>query len=230
MNHILKSSSKIIVFEGLDCSFKDTNATELSKLLYRNHKPNQLYSFPSYGRPWAKGVENYLKLSKEERDKLTPFQKTKPYLDDMIHVLNYDVYFRLLRGDYIIFDRFWYSNLYYNAISDEDKISICEYIHNGYDCLRTPDVIIAMTSSFPTIEKLLREKKNKDNLEKDLKFLREVYDRYLLLENNTFGACVERVYIDDNDGNIRSREDIFDDILTILLEKNIITERMMDNV
>ena len=39
---------KIIVFEGLDCSFKETNSKALEDFLKNNGEKVKLFSFPAY--------------------------------------------------------------------------------------------------------------------------------------------------------------------------------------
>lgn len=220
-----ESLGNVIVFEGLDCSFKETNAKALANFLSDQGYRTKVYSFPSYGKESAKEVEEYLKLPSKVRNEMTCLEKSIPYLNDIAHVVNHEVSRDIKMFNYIIFDRFWFSNIYYNARNKDDIDHITRYMmKHSYPFIR-PNIIFKMIPKFELIQENLKRKKNKDNIEKDIKFLKKVYTRYISFVNEeVLGYPVEPIFVDDDEG-VRSREDILSDIISVCENRHVFKRR-----
>ena len=72
---------KFIVFEGLDCSFKETNSNKLYEYIKETHPEInvKIVHFPRYGEPACCMVEKYLK-GEYKNENATTFMKSLPFL------------------------------------------------------------------------------------------------------------------------------------------------------
>ena len=107
----------IINFEGIDGTFKYTNACKLQEYIEDNYTSNVIVvSFPNYNGESSYLLREYFK-SNRHKQQLSPRMISELFMLDM-----YDSYYKEIQEFYnknyiIIFDRYWYSNIYYQGAS-----------------------------------------------------------------------------------------------------------------
>ena len=201
-----------ISFEGLDCCFKETNSKKLCEYIGPTARR---YEFPDYNSTSSLFIKKYLAGDfKTQKGKLN-----KPvvlmYLMDMF----YDYHEKILKDineygiKYIIFDRWWYSNLYYQARYPKD----IDWIINIVNDLELPhcDYIFKMNSDPIVMLDLVHKKQSKNDIhESDSKFLLDTWDRFDEIELDIRDTTkVFDIETCDNElHEPKSPKDIFDDI------------------
>ena len=193
----------LIDFEGLDCSFKETNSKKLAE-----HLGGKRYEFPDYSSESSYFVRQFLSGKYKGID-ANPIMLA--YLMEMFDVWNTKVIPDIKNGlKFVIFDRFWYSNIYYQCKTDKDLLSL-QIIKNA---LKLPDchLLFKMITDFNLTIKKIREKNSKDILESDENKMREVHARF---NSCTFPNvnCMYNINTFEN-GDFRSKDDIFNDVLS----------------
>lgn len=220
---------KIISFEGLDGSFKETNAKRLYEYLSSNLRGTKcnLVSFPRYDDDASVFVK---KLLNETYKDLNSRQIKYFYaLDRFDYINTNNVKERLENGEWFIFDRYVESNVIYQASCSYDKNIISMFADDIYKLeygildLPKPDIIIALRSEFELIKTILKEKDNKDDkYENDLEFLERVFKCYNIMIDMYKWNRIDTCKKEDDKFVFRTKEDIFNDILKLLRDKNII--------
>ena len=184
---------KFIVFEGLDCSFKETNSNKLYEYIKETHPEInvKIVHFPRYGEPACCMVEKY--LNGEYKNELTTtFMKSLPFLFDMVDYFVSEGNEHLLNNGWIIADRFWYSNIFYRGAENcpplEDVPMLRSSMYSIYDDLKrtadkmmlpSPDFVFLMKSHFNTVkEKLESKSTNLDEHTKNLSYMKNVMNCY----------------------------------------------------
>lgn len=231
----------IISFEGLDCCFKETNYTTFLERMhsYFNETIDTnscIYreSFPRYGNPicypidcWLKGKwdRNYIGKAKTALsslyaiDRMDYWHKTSEYMQYRYGVSTMFEYMKKYKNSTcFVFDRYTMSNIFYNSLSNpitEEEIS---YEQDHY-VVPNPDIMVWLRASkFEFIAKNLAAKKNKDENELDLSFLRGVWERSENIMNNylyKFENCgIYPIVITVNEEDLTARywDDIADEI------------------
>lgn len=219
--------SKIISIEGLDCSFKETTAKALQYYLKHDHEPNlesDLLSFPNYDSESSYFVKNYLEGNYGTKEEINKYEASLFYALDRYDTLKkYNATIEN-KKDIIIFDRYVGSNLLYQTAKCENITKIIEtitWIKNlEYRKLNSPepDITIFLRVPLEISLKLLKERKETDILEQDIKFQEKVYNNanYVChLERWDVIECIE-------DEKILSTDIIVKKIVNKLKEKNII--------
>jgi len=217
----------IIAFEGLDCSFKETNyKTFLRHLKDMRLKPGfNIYSesFPRYGNWACKHVEKWLDGT-FDRSML----KAHPKAVDSLYSLDRFAYWYEANGEghrrierlddtsafnYFVFDRYNLSNTIYNPIHPgEVHIEDFTFDRDIYG-IPNPDVIVWMRMrDFDVLPDLLYKKENKDQNELDIEFLRGVWERSEeIIHSAIFKHLgINLVVVDclNEDGTIKTREEL----------------------
>lgn len=230
---------KIIVFEGLDYSFKETN----SKKLYQYIKENitekvKLFSFPNYESESSYFVKQYLKGNYGELNDINHYTTSLFYLVDRFDTVKKEKIEELLEeGYYIILDRYIGSNLIFQSAKIDqiydneikaniEKIKYLSWIKNlEYSICKLPkeDITIYMNMPIKVSYELMKERELKNNQDKDI---HEANRRYLeLVEENALSiANTQRwniVNCTDEELNIKTEEQLFDEILDIVEKYNI---------
>lgn len=132
----------IIVFEGVDGSFKNTQANLLMDYIEENITSKVvMFQFPNYGSPSSHNLVDYFKsakLYKSEENverKISPLAETALFITDIFTTFNskqeLDNIRTFFNDNYIIImDRYYYSNIYYQlAKRVAEKMS---YMPSGY--------------------------------------------------------------------------------------------------
>lgn len=238
------SKGKIIVFEGLDYSFKEYNSKRLYEYIKENITEKViLLSFPNYESNSSYFVNEYLQGNYGECSKVDERECTLFYaMDRYDTIMKNNVHQLLEDGYYIVMDRYIGSNLIFQTakifnrnkkivrhydIGKADEI-IEDYIDNyiswalelELQILQLPkwDTVIYMNMplrvSYPLMkERDLKNGKEEDGHESNKEFLQCV-------EMNAIRLCEKLKWnivncVDDSD-NIRTEDEIFDNIKSIL--------------
>lgn len=242
-----KIKGKIISFEGLDCSFKETNHRAFVKRLKdfigsstiligskddKNNIMERIYteSFPRYDNESSYFVKQWLS-GQYEREYLEPEVVCQLYAIDRFDYWNklddnkMSNLKRLENGACFIFDRYSSSNAMYNPRYKNPSYHDLEFDSRNYYNPNPNIVFMMVMNDFDKWMKLVAQKKNKDCNESDIAFLSKVYDNMeYLIDNDTFARVnINLIPVNciDKDGNIKSRERLEDEIWTLFI--NFIT-------
>lgn len=176
--------SKLIVIDGLDCSFKETNTKFLKNeidRIYNSDNFTKLYSFPSYGKESAIFVERYLYKKYGSIDDIDPRVISSFYLMDF-----YDTYMMDKEKVFddpnkiIIMDRYTLANKLYQCgrlFNPTIKKKFIEWLIAFEETMRLPEPDIKIFIDVPyEISKEIRLKKNNGDLhESSEDFMYSVY-------------------------------------------------------
>lgn len=235
---------KIIVFEGLDCSFKETNSKALAEYLENElGLKAKLFSFPVYKNDSSFFVREYLKGSYGSDPALINGDLASTfYMMDQFHIWKTQIQ-RYYEQDYaIILDRFWTSCLVLQACKpyrvtggrapETTTIQkINEHIRNITNMatdlfnLPNPDIILKMTMHFENIVDLLKEKNSDNDIhENRLDFLQNIHaayndERILFNRAKTFIPikCSEGHIDLSKKGIVLSKESIFNRVKEVVI-------------
>ena len=235
---------KFIVFEGLDCSFKETNSNKLYEYIKDKHPEInvKIVHFPRYGEPACCMVEKY--LNGECKNELTTtFMKSLPFLFDMVDYFVTEGNKHLANKGWIIADRYWYSNIFYRGAENcppiEDIPMMRSTMYNIFDelnkitskmMLPSPDFVFLMKSHFRTVkEKLESKATNLDEHTKNLDYIKNVMKCYDLFNfrgivDHENIAVYDKIYV-ENDPNssyevkVKSEDEIFNHIKEVFENK-----------
>lgn len=213
---------KIIVLEGLDYSFKETN----SKSLYEYIKENitdkvKLVSFPNYDSYSSIFIKKYLNGDYGKSSDVDPYQTSVLYTVDRLVTFFEDELFKLYNeGYYLIFDRYITSNLLFqtskiDGIEEQNKYLNWMTTLEKTLGLPQPDVVIYMDMPLECSYPLIQEREHKTNTTKDghednYTFLKNVHDTAYRVCDIYKWKIVKCVYPDNT---IKPKNIIFKEIL-----------------
>lgn len=231
------SKGKIIVFEGIDCSFKETNSKALFEYLktVENIPKVNLIAFPTYGSPSAYFVEKFLKSEYKNND---PYFISLLYAMDRADTIEREnVKERLENGEWFIFDRYVTSNVVYQCARCKDayyyKNQLTKFIDTiEYDIIKLPradlEIFLHCTND-DLVKKVISEKENKDKNELNLgymgdcrNFIKKYFiNKYPYLGREIIDACVnDPQFIYTNDGcEFKSEEEIKNEVIELVNKK-----------
>lgn len=223
---------EIIVFEGLDCSYKETNSKRLVEYLKSKSIPVIYESFPRYSNQSSYPIRRYLN---NEYTNITLESVFSYYMIDQSDWWN-DISNRtdITSDTIIVLDRFYTSNCYYLNKNYINKISVIED-SNEVDKLLSSIYYqkldrMRKVFSLPLVDKVIKMYSDSSKLkEKALKRsggkldIYESDEAYSGTVSDVFHRCNFRPFLNitDNDESTvlevytenRSRDDIFGDIL-----------------
>ena len=213
----------LIVIEGVsDGVGKTTQIKELYNKLISDGKEVIYHHFPSYGKPSAFLIEEYLKGNLGKREDIGPYAISSFYAMDRFYTYHNKLKEDLDRGKIVLLDRYTTSNLIYQgALFEEEKDSFLEYI-TDYEYnrlgLKKPDLVIFLKLD-RDFANTLRKNRNYDGIggdinEKDQNFLDKVYDNSLYVADKYNFKVVEC----SKDGVLRSIDDISREIYDVVRE------------
>ena len=210
------SKGKIIVIEGAcDGIGKSTQYQLLEKYLCDKGESVVKHHFPTYNEYHGRGVENYLKGEFGTPSELSPYFINNLYASDRAITWYSKLKKEYDAGKTILLDRYTTSTLIYQAslIKDKDEknkfldyISDLEYEKIG---IGRPDKVVFLTAPFDLVTKMRSERKVNDGVEndvheRDLSFMKSVYDNAIYVANYFNWDIVQC-----SDGNkMKSIEDI----------------------
>lgn len=220
---------RVIEFEGLDGSFKETNAKMLYDYLKNKGYKVNIVSFPRYDCNSSYFVKRFLAGEYGIQDKVNPQIINKMYaLDRFDYVETFNVRDRIENGEWFIFDRYVGSSLLYQSANINDS-ELRKQIQNqmyGFEYsilnLPKPDIVIAMKSNLNMTIKSLETKEKNDAFERNVEYLKrvtEIYDE--VIERYSW---YEISVLDKSQTNFRSKDDIFKDIFTLLNNKIFVSQ------
>lgn len=226
---------RIIVFEGLDCCFKETQSLMLSHHL-KTEFPElnvKLVDFPQYSTPSGQLVYDFLHGKYGDPKELSP-----QFISDLYSIDRACNWHGILKKDcdentVFIMDRYTYSNCIYQTTRLEKEIDkndpfretsmsnfILGIINREYNIygLPRPDIVLHMDMDFNIMRELLAKKKDKDINELNTDFLLDCYE----MGNFFYGKVMKddptihhiACNIEDE---VRTREEIHNDIWEVVL-------------
>lgn len=227
----------IIAFEGLDCSFKETNYNATVTAI-RNHFGNYCgkyiftESFPRYNTPGCAGVESWLH-GEIDRSYMTNHPKSinSLYCIDRLHYWHEwsigtgdrkITRYNMLNGEnaMFIFDRYTLSNAFYNPMYSDKRVTLKDirFDKDAFD-IPLPHVVVWMRmKNFNVLKSLLAKKQDKDENELDTEFLYKVWERSERAIKDKWlwmHAGINLIVVDclDEDNLIRTKEEISNDVI-----------------
>ena len=177
-----QSQGKLIAFEGIDGSGKETQAKLLIKKLKKAGAKTALFSFPDYetrtGKEIKKKIHNLIVVNQDP-------QKTELYkLYEQNRAEKKKAIEENLKKNYIVVcDRYEPSNEAYQSallLEKEQEKFILQIRNYSFNVCKNPkpDIIIFIDLKPKLAEILKKNRKEQDAYEKNLPFLRRVYSRY----------------------------------------------------
>ena len=229
----MKSNNGIIIaFEGLDCSFKETNYNSFVQKMEEKYGKEKIFteSFPRYDNESAINVKKWLQ-GQFDRDHLMKY----PLVVNSLYSIDRLSYWyekdesencmiNLLKDqpdNFFCFDRYNFSNSIYNPKNSKygQKIPcIDDFNFDSYTFgIPNPNIVVWMRmKNFDVLAELLSKKEGKDKNEVNLEFIHDVWERmeYVIKWNYCKELGIKSVIAEclDENNNIRSREDIANDI------------------
>ena len=185
----------LIVVEGAcDGIGKTTQFNLLKDYLISNGHEVVSHHFPSYGTYHGKAVENYLSGEFGSPSELSPYFVNGLYAMDRAVVWNSYLKKEYEEGKIILLDRYTTSSIIYQSsvIDDlDERKKFIDYV-NDYEYnkigIKKPDIVIFLHAPFDLVTKM-RNERNKamdsklDIHEKDLSFMKKVYDNAMFISN-----------------------------------------------
>lgn len=229
-----------IVFEGLDCCYKETNSKALKAYFKNKGYYVILKHFPRYESAGGVFAKKYLegrynienkKITKESL--LNELQLIGSfYMTDMFDWYNvfYSTFNQFDKYKLIfIFDRWYYSMMYYltkninkysNSADIEEYINYINYSANNIYHLPKADLLIKMVNNdIETIESISKKRKApQDIYERDKRYLTLVKNNYNSINFNKYTSDAFKTPKEDNSVltvNVakKSRDDIIREII-----------------
>lgn len=227
---------KVIVFEGLDCSFKETNAKALCKHIKEelNHEKVIMLSFPTYDDS-SYFIKNYLDGAYGKSSDVDPYVAGLMYSIDRCHTMKtLNIQAKIDEGYTIIIDRYVYSNIIFQVpkfFTEEENnpmlksIGYIEYMLNlEFEKLKLPkqDLVIYLDMPVDISSVMMKERGSKNGLKEDghesnTKFMKKVEN----VGNTMLKSMLKCDIVScvDENNNVKSKEDMFNDILKVIDKK-----------
>ena len=219
---------KIVAFEGLDCSFKETNYKNFIKRLQEEKGMECGYdkdiiseSFPRYNnditiplKKWLSGELNrtILKYMPSAVNSLYSINRMDFWINTNHNYLEH-------RQDHLfVFDRYILSSPIYNPIGMERATATDVLVDTLQFCVPLPNIVVWMRmKDFDVLKSIIQNKNNKDENEKDIEFLKNAWERseeFLFKSNICKAIGTDLIVIDclDENNNIRSEKELSDEI------------------
>ena len=214
---------KLIVIEGAcDGIGKTTQYNLLNEYLKNNGYDIINYHFPSHGQYQEKGVENYLAGNFGNIKDLSPYFINSLYAIDRFITWHSNLKKEYDAGKTIVLDRYTTSSLFYQSALIEDIeekkkfinwVEDFEYNKNG---IAKPDVVIFLKADFDLVVQMMHTRADdgthNDIHEKDLTFMKKVYDNALFVADYLNWQIIECSY----DNKMKSIEEIHEEIIKVL--------------
>lgn len=212
------SKGKIIVIEGAcDGIGKSTQYNLLKESLGNNIVTHH---FPSYSTFQGKGVEEYLSGSFGDIENLSSYFVNNLYAYDRAVTWYSSLSEEYNDGKILLFDRYTTSSIIYQSclIEDNDERKkfidyIIDYEYNKLG-IGKPDIVIFLTAPFDLVTNLRKERIENEGIqndihEKNIDFMRKVYDNALFVANYLNFTIIDCV----KDGSFKSIEEIHKEII-----------------
>lgn len=235
----------LIEFEGLDCTFKETNSKALLEYIKtKTDRKCVLVSYPRYDKESSCFVRQYLSGGYGNRP-----EDIDPDIGMIAYALDrYDDWMTGLKdiyenGGIIIADRYTLSNIIYQGAKVEtyrlaEFMSKVIKLENKTFGLPKPDIAILMDMPYEIARELMGKKNADDIHEQNDSYMKRVYftynhirgymERRQMFNNNCMAKTISCADLTTN--TPRSREDIFKDIVEFVDEnmKNLLKGEYRD--
>lgn len=215
---------KIIVFEGLDYSFKQTNSIKLYNYIKDNITDKVVHlAFPNYDGACSKEIKYYLSGDIDyDAETIASYY----FLNKKEMIEFCDIESKLNEGYYIIFDRYKLSNLAFQGTRAENMNIFIDKINNLYNKIPKEDFTIYMNMPVEISHELIKERDFKNGMSNDIheenfNFKKKVENNYLYLLDKICSNKYAIINCIDNN-NIKSEDIIFNNILNTLKDNNIL--------
>ena len=218
---------KLIVFEGAsDGIGKSTQIALLQQSLKEEGNIIVNHHFPTYGTYHGAPVEEYLHGNLGNIDELSPYFINSLYAVDRACAWHSKLKQLYQEGKILLFDRYTTSSLLYQSAKIKDidkKIAFLDYVTDfEYNKLgiQRPDIIIFLTAPFDVITQMRKgrienEGVQNDLHERDLEYLKEVYDNSMFVSNYLGWNTIKC-----NDGDkMKTIEEIHEEIYRLVRKK-----------
>lgn len=216
---------KLILIEGTDCSGKETQSKLLKNKIEKDNKTCVYFSFPNYDSPTGKIVGGPY-LGKEEIShsyfsegavNVNPKVASLYFATDRLY--NLETLKKLLKeNDYVILDRYTYSNMAHQGGKEKNKNKRCEIYNFIYELefnllnLIKPDLVIFLHMPLKYAIELRKNRESLDEHEKSINHLKMAETSYLELKdkyNFKYVSCIKN-------NKIRSIDDINEEIYDLI--------------
>ena len=223
---------KLIIIEGSDGSGKETQTNLLFEKLKNKNLNIRKISFPNYASPASEPLKMYLSgefgtdvndVNAFAASTFFAIDRYASYKQDWGHFYN--------DGGIIISDRYTTSNMVHQASKIEDEQEKKEYLDWLTDlewnklALPTPDAVVFLDVSPELSQKLMSDRKNKitgeekkDIHEDNEEYLKNSYNNAIKLAKK-FGWIIVSC---ETDGNLKSIDEINEDILDKLSKEGVL--------
>lgn len=213
----------IIVLEGLDACGKSTQTEILLKNLKKNNIPVGWKRFPGYETTTAgQRIAAYLRGELGQMDDIDPKMIASLYASDRLAQID-DIEKLRDNNEIVIFDRGVTSNLIYTPARGDHEEAIKElsmFVEKlEYEIFGFPreGLVLFLDASFTAREKIHASKDRLTDLhESDEAYLKKV--REVALERCQKDFRWIKIEV-DREGELRTREDIAEEIFKLVLEK-----------
>lgn len=218
------SKKKLIVLEGAcDGIGKSTQLKLLRERLSKDNVEVSTHHFPTYNTYQGEPVTRYLK------GEIGSFQELSPYFINSLYAIDRGITWHTElkhlyeKGNLILLDRYTTSSLLYQAAQIDDIEEKKKFIDFVIDFeynkigIKKPDNVIFLHAPFDLVTKMRNERKDNDGVdndiyEKDIEFMRKVYENALFVADY---LNWDKVKCNDKD-SMRTIEDIHEDIYRIV--------------
>lgn len=189
------NKGKIIVIEGAtDGIGKSTQLELLKEHLIKDGYEIYTHHFPSYHTYQGVPVEKYLQGKYGNIAELSPYFINSLYAQDRAITWKTELEPLYNEGKIIVLDRYTTSSLIYQSalIEDiEERKAFIDYVVDfEYNKLgiKKPDKVIFLTAPFGLVQSMRQTRENNDGVqndihERDITFLKKVYDNALFVAN-----------------------------------------------
>ena len=221
----------IIVIEGTDGSGKKTQTERLYERLLGAGVKTCKFSFPNYDSPSCGPVKMYLNGEfGDNAESVDAYQSSSMYAVDRLCTYFADIKSHYENDEVIVFDRYTTSNMFHQACKIENELERDKFLDWLSDFefnvlkLPKPDKVIFLDVPVEVSKRLANERselksgQSQDIHEKDKDHLTKAYNNGKYVAKK-FGwktiSCV------DDNGNIRTIEDIHEDVFGSVIEEII---------
>ncbi len=204
---------KLIVLDGTDGSGKETQTKLLEERLNSEGIHVVKYTFPNYDSIFGQMITEYLSGEYGPTTSLHPKMASILYAFDRWKVAD-EIRGHLEQGNYVLCDRYVESNMGYQQakLPDEHRENFFEWLNKlEHKELNIPesDVVVFLRVPPNVSSTNMSNREKLDGHEKDISYQQKVLESYESLANQnekwTIINCIE-------DGKMRSREDIHEDV------------------
>lgn len=161
------TKGKLLVFEGLDSSGKETQAELLAQYLEDKDYEVEKFDFPNYDTSSGSLIKRYLGGMENLSQKTVNMIYSTNRYEQKSHIEN-----ALKIGIMVICDRYYYSNMAYGSFHGQTM----EEIESMDSEMPKPNLVIWLDISVP--ESVKRSGKSADKNESNIEFLHKVKSNY----------------------------------------------------